>query len=78
MRAVFDSSSRYLPGLAAIAVLPLTVMLAGPQPGTINQTNILRVAQQPLRIGVKVATITRPLDLKALSIADFGDGEHIR
>lgn len=75
---MFDSSSRYVPVLAAIAVLPLTVMLAGPQPGTINQTNILRFAPQPLRIGVEVATVTRPLDLKALSSADFGDGEHIR
>jgi len=76
MRAVFDSSSRYVPALAAVAVLPLTVMLAGPQPGTINKTNILRFAPQPLRIDV--ATVTRPLDLKALSSADFGDGEHIR
>lgn len=77
-RAVFDRSWSYLSGIAAVAVVPLAAMYATAQPGTINHGHMLRLAEQPLRVGVRIATVTRPLDLKALTNADFGDGEHIR
>lgn len=69
---MFDRSWSYLSGLAAIAVVPAAVMYADAHSGAITHRHF---SAQPLHIGVKVATVTRPLDLKALSSADFGDGE---
>lgn len=75
---MFDRMSSYLTGLAAVIVLPLTVTISASQSGSAHQTNLFSFVQQPFRIGVKIATVTRPLDLKTLSVADFGDGEQIR
>ena len=77
-RAVFDRSWSYLSGIAAVAIVPLAAVFVAAQPGTFNHIHMLRFADQPMRIGVKIATVTRPLDLKVLTNADFGDGEHIR
>ena len=75
---MFDRSWSFLSVVAALATVPVALYSAGLQPGSIGHTHILRFAQQPLSIGVKVATVTRPLDLDVLTSADFGDGEHIR
>lgn len=75
---MFDRSWSYLSGVAAVAIVPVAAMYAAAQPGTINHGRMLGIADQPMRIGVRIATVTRPLDLKVLTNADFGDGEHIR
>lgn len=75
---MYDRSCSILSVLAAIITVPVAVMSADPQSGAINHTHMLRFVQQPISIGVKIATVTRPLDLKVLTSADFGDGEHIR
>ena len=69
---MFDRSWSSLSAIAAISVLPLAIAQSG---SPLNTTSIALTAK-PVRIGVQVATVVRPLDLDALTSADFGDSDH--
>jgi hypothetical protein len=67
LRAVFNRTSRLLPALATAALLPLALPHAEPPSAAIA----IGVAAP----AVVVEIATRPLDLAALTAADFGDND---
>lgn len=68
---MLDRSWNYLPGLAAVALLPLAVHHSENKLSLAGKELAINIAAHPVRI----ATVMRPLDLDVLTIADFGDGE---
>lgn len=69
---MFDRSWSTVSAIAAIGVLPLAIA----QSGSPLSTTSIALTAKPVRIGVQVATVVRPLDLDALTSADFGDSDH--
>ncbi|HPG89739.1 MAG TPA: hypothetical protein PLD46_08795 [Hyphomicrobium sp.] len=75
---MFDRSWSFLTSFAAIALLPLAIQHADQTSSFTTHAIDVSFKARPVHIGVQVATVTRPLDLDALTTADFGDSELVR